>query len=208
MYDRGKSDSPIVPAKPPNKPGKPGAEVVEGRGLPEGNTARQTRPGLRAGDGVSSELDRVRRTAGASGLDARTRGRSPVRSTRTLGSARGAAGNGGPHRDRQRGAYGQAVRVSEAGRSALGGRRPGRFRRTGRFRRAGCSPEGQISDRFGCITTHSRARKTRLGCSTAGGWGTTQTTKTGPRLGRSPGVLRSRDDFRASVTPRNVRRTS
>src|SRR3954467_1902981 len=33
-----------TPAKPPNNPGPPGAEVVEGRGLPEGNMAGDTRP--------------------------------------------------------------------------------------------------------------------------------------------------------------------
>jgi RNA-directed DNA polymerase len=63
MHDRGKSDRLVVPAKPPNNPGGAGAEVVEGRGLPEGNVARETRPGLRAGLGVSSDLDRVRRVA-------------------------------------------------------------------------------------------------------------------------------------------------
>jgi RNA-directed DNA polymerase len=63
MYGHGKSDRPVVPAKLPNKPGGAGAEVVEGRGLPKGNAARQTRPGRRAGLGVSSELDRVRRVA-------------------------------------------------------------------------------------------------------------------------------------------------
>ena len=63
MHDREKSDRPVVPAKPPNKPGEPGAEVVEGRGLPEGNTAGETRPGRSAGLGVSSDLDRVRRVA-------------------------------------------------------------------------------------------------------------------------------------------------
>jgi RNA-directed DNA polymerase len=63
MDDRGKSDRLVVPAKPPNKPAGAGAEVVEGRGLPEGNTARETRPGPRAGEGVSSDLDRVRRVA-------------------------------------------------------------------------------------------------------------------------------------------------
>src|SRR5436305_14141792 len=63
MNDRGKSDSPVVPAKLPNKPGRPGAEVVEGRGLPEGNTASKTRPGRRAGQGAPSALDRVRRIA-------------------------------------------------------------------------------------------------------------------------------------------------
>ena len=63
MHDHGKSDRPVVPAKLPNKPGEPGAEVVEGRGLPEGNTAGETRPGRSAGLGVSSDLDRVRRVA-------------------------------------------------------------------------------------------------------------------------------------------------
>ena len=63
MHDHEKSDRPVVPAKPPNKPGGPGAEVVEGRGLPEGNTASETRPGLSAGQGVSSDLDRVRQVA-------------------------------------------------------------------------------------------------------------------------------------------------
>jgi RNA-directed DNA polymerase len=63
MNERGKSDGPVVAGKPPNKPGEPGAEAVERRGLPEGNTARQTRPGRRAGSGVSSELARVREVA-------------------------------------------------------------------------------------------------------------------------------------------------
>ena len=36
------------------------AEVVEGRGLREGNAASKTRPGPRAGQGASSALDRVR----------------------------------------------------------------------------------------------------------------------------------------------------
>jgi RNA-directed DNA polymerase len=63
MHDRGKSDDLVVPAKLPNKPGLPGAEVVEGRGSAEGNTAGETRPGRSAGLGVSSDLDRVRRVA-------------------------------------------------------------------------------------------------------------------------------------------------
>ena len=63
MHDREKSDRPVVPAKPSNKPGVPGAEVVEGRGLPEGNTASETRPGRSAGLGVSSDLERVRQVA-------------------------------------------------------------------------------------------------------------------------------------------------
>jgi RNA-directed DNA polymerase len=63
MNDREKSDRLVVPANPPNKPGDPGAEVGEGRGLPEGNTTGETRPGRSAGLGVSRDLDRVRQVA-------------------------------------------------------------------------------------------------------------------------------------------------
>ncbi len=64
MNDRGKSDGPVVPVKLPNKPAVvAGAEVVEGRGSAKGSTAGQTRPGRSAGQGVSSELDRVRQMA-------------------------------------------------------------------------------------------------------------------------------------------------
>jgi group II intron reverse transcriptase/maturase len=61
MNERGKSDSPVLPAKPPNK--APAAEVVEERGLAEGNTDDPTRPGRSAGQGVPSGLDRVRQVA-------------------------------------------------------------------------------------------------------------------------------------------------
>ena len=63
MNERGKSDNLVVPAKPPNKAGGPVAEVVEGRGLAEGNTDSSTRPGRSAGQGVPSGLDRVREVA-------------------------------------------------------------------------------------------------------------------------------------------------
>src|ERR1017187_7710821 len=64
MNDHGKSDGPVVPAKPLNKPAVvAGAEVVEGRGPAKGNTASETRPGRSAGVGVSSDLDRVRQVA-------------------------------------------------------------------------------------------------------------------------------------------------
>jgi RNA-directed DNA polymerase len=63
MHDRGKSDRPVVPANPPNKAAEAVAEAGEGRGLPKGNTASETRPGRGAGQGVSSELDRVRQVA-------------------------------------------------------------------------------------------------------------------------------------------------
>src|SRR5215813_2950939 len=61
MHEGGKSDSPVLPTKLPNKAGA--AEVAEGRGLTEGNTARTTGSGLRAGIRVSQGLDRVRQAA-------------------------------------------------------------------------------------------------------------------------------------------------
>ena len=63
MNERGKSDSPVVPANPPNKTACAVAEVVEGRGLATGNTASTTRPGHRAGPGAPNGLDRVRESA-------------------------------------------------------------------------------------------------------------------------------------------------
>jgi hypothetical protein len=63
MNERGKSDSPVVPVKPPNNSGRPDAEVVEERGLAKGNTDGLTRPGHSAGLGVPSGLDRVREVA-------------------------------------------------------------------------------------------------------------------------------------------------
>ena len=63
MHGHGKSDRPVVPAKPSNKPALAGAEAVEGRGLGKGNAASKTRPGHRAGVSAPSALDRVRRVA-------------------------------------------------------------------------------------------------------------------------------------------------
>src|SRR5215475_7811044 len=60
MNERGKSDSPVVPAKPSNKAA---SAAAEGRGLAKGNTASKTRPGHRAGPGAPSALDRVREVA-------------------------------------------------------------------------------------------------------------------------------------------------
>jgi RNA-directed DNA polymerase len=63
MNEHGKSDSPVVPAKLPNNLVGAGAEVVEGRGLAEGNAADKTRPGRSAGQDASRALDRVRHAA-------------------------------------------------------------------------------------------------------------------------------------------------
>jgi RNA-directed DNA polymerase len=63
MNDRGRSDGPVLPAKPPNNAGSPAAGAVEGRGPAKGNAASETRPGRRAGPGAPSELERVRQVA-------------------------------------------------------------------------------------------------------------------------------------------------
>jgi RNA-directed DNA polymerase len=63
MHERGKSDSPVVPAKLPNKAACAVAEVVEERGLAKGNTVSATRSGHRAGQGAPNGLDRVRHVA-------------------------------------------------------------------------------------------------------------------------------------------------
>ncbi len=63
MHGRRESDDLVVPANPANKAQGGAAESGEGRGSPKGSAAGETRPGLRAGRGVSSELGRVRRVA-------------------------------------------------------------------------------------------------------------------------------------------------
>jgi RNA-directed DNA polymerase len=63
MDERGKSDGPVVPAKPPNNTVCAVAEVVEERGPAKGNTASTTHPGRSAGSGVPSGLERVREVA-------------------------------------------------------------------------------------------------------------------------------------------------
>jgi hypothetical protein len=60
MNEGGKSDSPVVPVKTPNKAAPAVAEVVEERGLAKGNTTSKTRPGHGAGRDAPSALDRVR----------------------------------------------------------------------------------------------------------------------------------------------------
>src|SRR6266851_3409622 len=63
MHERGKSDGPVVPAKPLNKAAGAVAEAVEERGPAEENTASTTHPGRSAGQGAPSGLDRVREVA-------------------------------------------------------------------------------------------------------------------------------------------------
>jgi RNA-directed DNA polymerase len=59
----GKSDGPVVPAKPPNEAHLVAEEAVEERGPTKGNTDDPTRPGRSAGQGVPSGLERVREVA-------------------------------------------------------------------------------------------------------------------------------------------------
>ena len=66
MYAGGKSDSPIVPMKPPNKGDAEvsPAEEVEERGLTKGNTQQSATPRTQGRAGVSNGLLRVREAAG------------------------------------------------------------------------------------------------------------------------------------------------
>src|ERR1700730_9669456 len=60
----GKSDSPVVPAKSPNKTGQPAAEGVEGRGLAKGNLPQQNVSRTPSRNDTTSALERVRQAAG------------------------------------------------------------------------------------------------------------------------------------------------
>jgi hypothetical protein len=63
MHDRGKSDSLVVPQKPPNNAGGPAAEGVEGSGLAKGNSPEghdnRTQRRVNPSDGI----ERVRQAA-------------------------------------------------------------------------------------------------------------------------------------------------
>ena len=63
----GKSDSSIVPMKPPNKAEGPAAEAVEGRGLTKGNPTERNAPRTQGRTSVPSALDRIRQAAGKDG---------------------------------------------------------------------------------------------------------------------------------------------
>ena len=63
MDDHEKSDGRVVPVRLPNNAQGGAAEAVEGRRPAKGNTTGETRPGRSAGQGVRSELGRVRQVA-------------------------------------------------------------------------------------------------------------------------------------------------
>src|ERR1700686_4677089 len=60
----GKSDSPVVPEKFPNKVGQPMAEGMEGRGLAKGNLPQQNVSRTPSRKDAPSALERVRQAAG------------------------------------------------------------------------------------------------------------------------------------------------
>jgi hypothetical protein len=65
MNERGKSDSPILPGKLPNKGGgapQP-AEGVEGRGLATGNPIQRTRSRTQSRKDLQRALERIRQAA-------------------------------------------------------------------------------------------------------------------------------------------------
>src|SRR3989441_2625608 len=63
MDERGQSDRPVVPGKPPNKAEEPAAEAVEGRGRAKGNSGERDAFRTPGRGGALSALDRVRQAA-------------------------------------------------------------------------------------------------------------------------------------------------
>src|SRR5438552_17015794 len=59
----GKSDSLVVPGKPPNNAEEPAAEVVEGRGLAKGNLPERNVRRTQSRESTPSALERVREAA-------------------------------------------------------------------------------------------------------------------------------------------------
>lgn len=60
-----KSDRPIVPEKPSNKPDNVGAEKVEGRGMPKENKRQQNMLRTQRRDSVQSKLQLIHQRARA-----------------------------------------------------------------------------------------------------------------------------------------------
>ena len=60
MDGHGKSDSAVVPKKPPNKAEEPAAEAVEGRGLAKGKAPERTVGRTQSRETTPSALERLR----------------------------------------------------------------------------------------------------------------------------------------------------
>jgi hypothetical protein len=63
MNEHGKSDSPVVPEKSPNKDWQQSAEVMEERGLAKGNSDERNVPRTQCRSSMPSALERVRQAA-------------------------------------------------------------------------------------------------------------------------------------------------
>ena len=82
MNEHGKSDSPVVPEKWPNK-AEQAAEAMEGRGLAKGNLIQRNAYRTQSRGSVHSGLERVREAVShpypLTRFYATTQGKSPVR---------------------------------------------------------------------------------------------------------------------------------
>jgi RNA-directed DNA polymerase len=63
MHGHGKSDSSIVPGKPPNEAEPAAKEVVEGRGLAKGNLLKRNMSRTQSRNSMPSALERIRQAA-------------------------------------------------------------------------------------------------------------------------------------------------
>ena len=63
MHGGGKSDTSVVPGKPPNNAGEPAAEVVEGREVAKGKSVERNALRTQSREGAPSALERVRHAA-------------------------------------------------------------------------------------------------------------------------------------------------
>ena len=80
MYEREKSDRPVVPANRRNKASSEAADGGEERGLTKGNSGWQNTHRTQSRGSVLNALDRVRQAAcPQQRIGVITRGRSPVR---------------------------------------------------------------------------------------------------------------------------------
>ena len=67
MHGHGKSDRPIVPAKPPNEAEPEAKEAVEGRGLAKGKTLERNRFRTQSRQFLSTTLERIRKSEKGNG---------------------------------------------------------------------------------------------------------------------------------------------
>ena len=63
MHGHGKSDSSIVPERPPNEAGPEAKEAVEGRGLAKGNAPKRNMSQTQSWRSMFNALERIRQAA-------------------------------------------------------------------------------------------------------------------------------------------------